>query len=70
MKRPSTLRLSRTIQREKRSSIRVPDPPGRPRRQGMSPWRALGREQFRALIASPSSQGRPEEGETMGNNDD
>jgi hypothetical protein len=32
------------------------------RDKGMSRWRALEREQFRALIASPSSQGKPEGG--------
>jgi hypothetical protein len=70
MKRPPSLRLSRAIQREKRSSIRAHDRASRPRAQGMSPWRALGREQFRALTASPPTQGRPEEGETMGTHDD
>jgi hypothetical protein len=70
MKRQSSLRLSRAIQRETRSSTRAQDPATRPRTRGMSPWRALGREQFRALIASPSGPGWSEEVETMGNNDD
>jgi hypothetical protein len=70
MKRQSSLRLSRSIQREKRSSMRAQDPASRPRTGGMSPWRALGREQFRALIASPSSRGGSGEVETMGDNDD
>jgi hypothetical protein len=68
MKRPSRFRSTSAIQRKKRSSIRAQDPASRP--QGMSPWRALGREQFRALIASPPRRGRPEDVETMGNNDD
>ena len=70
MKRQSSLCLARSIQREKRSSVRAQDSAGRPRTGGMSPRRALGREQFRALIASPSSRGGSEEVETMGNNDD
>jgi hypothetical protein len=70
MKRQSRLRVSPASQREKRSSIRAQDPASRPRASGMSAWRAVEREQFRALIASPSRQGRSEEVETMGNNDD
>jgi hypothetical protein len=66
-RRSSTLRLS---QRDKRSSGRARDLTNRPRAEGMSPWRALGRDQFRALIASPSNPGRPERVQTMVNNDD
>jgi hypothetical protein len=56
------LPLSLRRHRAKRSRFLADSVAGRTRGKGMSRWRALGREQFRALIAPPSGQDRPEGG--------
>jgi hypothetical protein len=62
LKRPPNLHLSLQRRQGKRLSSLPGGVTAPPRGKGMSRWRALEREQFRALIASPFSQDRPEGG--------
>jgi len=60
MKRSSQRPLE--VQLHSNSRRQAHDPTAVARDKGMSRWRALEREQFEALTASPSPEGGPEGG--------